>query len=76
MSARRIPEPRLPDSKRQFGRNVDHGFLLMKNTFEHAELSNGAASGEPDEDRLRNEKDWLRMDDEGRPKRRQPSHPR
>jgi hypothetical protein len=76
MSARRIPEPRLPKSKRQFELNIDHGSLLMKHTFEHAELSNGAGSGEQGEERLRDEKDWLRMDDEDRPNRRQQSHPR
>ena len=76
MSARIIPEPRLPNPKRQFGLNVDHGPLLMKRTFEHAELNDGAESGGQGEELLREETDRLRTDDEGRPKQSQPSHPR
>ena len=75
MSARNIPEPRLPNPKRQFGLNVDHGPLLMKHTFEHAELSDGEVSGEQGEELLREETE-LRTDDEGRPKQRHSSHPR
>jgi|NGEPerStandDraft_6_1074524.scaffolds.fasta_scaffold282666_1 hypothetical protein len=75
MSARDIPEPRLPNPKRQFSQNVDHGPLLLKHTFEHAELNDGAESGEQGEELLREETE-LRTDDEGRPKQSQPSHPR
>jgi hypothetical protein len=46
MSARSIPEPRLPKAKRQFSPNADHGPLLRKYTFEDAELSDGAVSDE------------------------------
>ena len=76
MSARGIPEPRLPNPKRQFSLSADHGPFLMKHTFEHAELSDGTEFSEQGEERLRDEKDWLRMDDEGRAKQRQPPHPR
>ena len=72
MSARGIPEPRLPNTKRQFSLNVDHGPFLMKHTFEHAELSDGTGSREQGEERLRDEKAWSRMDDEGRPNDRPP----
>jgi hypothetical protein len=48
----------------------------MKHTFEHAELSDGAGAGEQGEKHLRDETDWLRTDDEDRPKQRRPFHPR
>jgi hypothetical protein len=76
MSARIIPEPRLLNPKRYFSVSVDHGPFFMKYTFEHAELSDDTGLCEQGEERLRDEKNWLRMDDEGRPKQRQPSHPR
>jgi hypothetical protein len=44
----------------------------MKHTFEHAELSDATQSREPGEERLRDEKVWLQMDDEGRPNDRPP----
>ena len=68
MSARIIPEPRLPNPKRQFGLNVDHGPLLMKHTFEHAELSDGTGSRGRGDERLRDEKTWSRIDDERIPR--------
>jgi hypothetical protein len=62
MSTRNIPEPRLPRPKRQFSLNVDHGPLLMKHTFEHAELSDGTGDREQGEEHLRDEKrgrEWM-----------------
>ncbi len=74
MSARGIPEPRLPNPKCQFSLNVDHGPFLMKHTFEHVELSDATGSREQGEERLRDEIAWSQIDDEGRPKQHQLSH--
>jgi hypothetical protein len=76
MSARIIPEPRLPNPNRQFRLSVDHGPFLMKHTFEYAELSDGTGFHEQGKERLRNEKTWSRIDDTSAPTERQPSHPR
>ena len=65
MSARIVPEPRLPNPKRQFIPN--HGPFLMTHTFEHAELSVDTGFHERGEDRLRDEKDRSRTDDAGCP---------
>ncbi len=65
MSARTVPEPRLPNPKRQFIPN--HGPFLMTHTFEHAELSVDTGFHERGEDRLRDEKDRSRTDDDGCP---------
>jgi hypothetical protein len=56
MYARSIPEPRLPNPKRQFSLIVDDGPYLVKYTFEHAELSDDTGSGERGEECLRDEK--------------------
>ncbi|MGA2962803.1 MAG: hypothetical protein ABSD96_14090 [Candidatus Korobacteraceae bacterium] len=67
MSARIIPEPRLPNPKRQFIPSEDHGPFLMKYTFEHAELSGDTGFSERGEDRRHDEKIWSRIDDAGCP---------
>jgi hypothetical protein len=76
MSARSIPEPRLPNVKRQFSLSVDDGPFLTKYTYENVELSDGTGYCEQGEELLRDERGWLRIDDERRPRRRQPSPPR
>ena len=67
MSARIVPEPRLPNPKRQFIPTEDHGPFLMTHTFEHAELSDDTGFYEQGEERLRDEKAWSRIDDAGSP---------
>ena len=61
MSAHSIPEPRLPNPKRQLSLSADHGPFLMKHTFEHAELSDGVGSGEQGKERSRDEtgREWM-----------------
>ena len=62
MTVRNIPEPRLPNPKRQFSLSVDHGPLLVKHTFEHADLSDGTESREQGEARFATEvrgREWM-----------------
>ena len=68
MSARSIPEPRLPNLKRQFSLMCYHSPLLIKSTYEHAELSDGAGFRGRGDERLRDERTWLRIDDASSPR--------
>jgi hypothetical protein len=75
MSARGIPEPRLPIPKRQFSLSVDQGPFLMKHTFEYAEFSDGTESRERGEEHLHDERAWSQIDDAIGPTERRRSRP-